>query len=166
VVGHENRLYQVERQSRRYAPAKSKVTVCEREDGRKEIYHRGRKLIWHESEERVAKTGSGRKQAAQGIHAASSQHARSPAAQAIPGHETAVRSVGRRGGRADFHGLGLRFALSARPKASQGSATAEATEIRLVRGEQTTGTFLKTLTTFLGSSGESVGNWTGSQRWD
>lgn len=55
VVRHDNRLYQVERQSRRYAPAKSKVTVCEREDGTQEIYHRGRKLIWHEIEERVVK---------------------------------------------------------------------------------------------------------------
>lgn len=55
VVRHDNRLYQVERQSRRYAPAKSKVTVCEREDGTQEIYHRGRKLIWHEIKERVTK---------------------------------------------------------------------------------------------------------------
>jgi hypothetical protein len=53
VVRHDNRLYQVERQSRRYAPAKSRVTVCEGEDGNRQIYHRGRKLIWHEIEERV-----------------------------------------------------------------------------------------------------------------
>ena len=55
MVRHENRLYQVEGQSRRYAPAKSRVTVCEWEDGTKEIYYRGRRLIWHEIEERVAK---------------------------------------------------------------------------------------------------------------
>src|SRR5580704_1309445 len=51
VVRHDNRLYQVERQSRTYAPAKSQVTVCEWEDGSMEIHHRGRKLIWHEIQE-------------------------------------------------------------------------------------------------------------------
>ena len=33
VVRHENRFYQVEGPRQRYAPAKSKVTVCEWEDG-------------------------------------------------------------------------------------------------------------------------------------
>ena len=46
VVRHENRCYQVERQSRHHAPAKSKVTVCEWEDGRMEIHYRGQKLKW------------------------------------------------------------------------------------------------------------------------
>jgi transposase len=52
VVRQENRLYQVEGQSRNHAPAKSKVTVCEWEDGTKEIHYRGRKLNWHEIQER------------------------------------------------------------------------------------------------------------------
>jgi hypothetical protein len=48
VVRDENRFYQVERQSLQHAPAKSKVTVCEWEDGRMEIYYRGQKLSWKE----------------------------------------------------------------------------------------------------------------------
>ena len=55
VVRHENRFYQVEGQSRNYAPAKSKVTVCEWEDGTMEIQYRGRKLTHHEIEERPQK---------------------------------------------------------------------------------------------------------------
>jgi transposase len=55
VVRHENRLYQVEGQSRNYAPAKSKVTVCEWEDGTREIHYRGRKLTWHEIQQRPPK---------------------------------------------------------------------------------------------------------------
>ncbi len=54
VVRQENRLYQVERQSRHHAPAKSKVIVCEWEDGTVEIQYRGRKLNWHEIEQRAA----------------------------------------------------------------------------------------------------------------
>jgi hypothetical protein len=37
VVRDEKRFYQVERQSQHHAPAKSKVRVCEWEDGRLEI---------------------------------------------------------------------------------------------------------------------------------
>jgi hypothetical protein len=44
VVGDENGFYEVERQSRHHAPAKSKVRVCEWEDGRLEIDYRGPKL--------------------------------------------------------------------------------------------------------------------------
>jgi hypothetical protein len=55
VVRHENRFYQVEGQSRSYAPAKSKVTVCEWEDGTIEIRYRERKLIWHKIDERPGK---------------------------------------------------------------------------------------------------------------
>jgi transposase len=54
VVRHENRLYQVERQSRHHAPAKSGVVVCEWEDGSVEIQYRGQKLKWHEIEQRAA----------------------------------------------------------------------------------------------------------------
>jgi len=46
VVRDENRFYQVERQSQHHAPAKSKVTVCEWQDGRMEIHYRGEKLSW------------------------------------------------------------------------------------------------------------------------
>ena len=55
VVRHENRFYQVERQSRHYAPAKSKVTVCEWEDGTIEIHYRGRKLLYREIPQRPLK---------------------------------------------------------------------------------------------------------------
>ena len=48
VVRHANRFYQVERQSQHHAPAQSKVTVCEWEDGTREIHYRGRKLKWKE----------------------------------------------------------------------------------------------------------------------
>jgi transposase len=48
VVRDENRFYQVERQSLHHAPAKSKVTVCEWENGRMEIHYRGQKLSWKE----------------------------------------------------------------------------------------------------------------------
>ena len=55
VVRHENRFYQVEAQSRNHAPAKSKVTVCEWEDGAMEIHYRGQKLTHHEIVERPRK---------------------------------------------------------------------------------------------------------------
>ena len=55
VVRHHNRLYQVERQSRHHAPAKSTVVVCEWEDGAVEIQYRGQKLRWHGIEERPRK---------------------------------------------------------------------------------------------------------------
>jgi hypothetical protein len=55
VVRHDNRFYQVEGQSRNHAPAQSKVTVCEWEDGTMEIHYRGRKLTHHEIEERPRK---------------------------------------------------------------------------------------------------------------
>ena len=55
VVRHENRFYQVEAQSRNHAPAKSKVTVCEWEDGTIEIHYRRRKLSWHRVAERPGK---------------------------------------------------------------------------------------------------------------
>lgn len=55
VVRHENHFYQVEAQNRNHAPAKSKVTVCEWEDGTIEIHYRGRKLSWTLIQERAAK---------------------------------------------------------------------------------------------------------------
>jgi hypothetical protein len=48
VVQHENRFYQVERQSPQHAPAKGEVRVCEEEDGSLEIRYREQKLKWKE----------------------------------------------------------------------------------------------------------------------
>ena len=48
VVRDDNRFYQGARQSQHHAPAKSKVTVCEGEDGEIAIYYRGQKLRWEE----------------------------------------------------------------------------------------------------------------------
>jgi len=47
VVRHDNRYFQVQRQSR-YAPARSTVLVCEDEDGRLAIEYRGQKLAFAE----------------------------------------------------------------------------------------------------------------------
>jgi len=48
VVRHDNRYFQVQAQSRQYAPAKGKVTVCEWEGGRLQIRYRGRAVAWEE----------------------------------------------------------------------------------------------------------------------
>lgn len=48
VVRYENRFLQIQRQSRHYAPARSKVTVCQWEDGRLEIFYREQKVAWKE----------------------------------------------------------------------------------------------------------------------
>jgi hypothetical protein len=48
VVRHDNHYFQVQAQSRNYAPAKSKVTVCEWEDGRLQIRYRDREVRWEE----------------------------------------------------------------------------------------------------------------------
>jgi len=48
VVRYDNRLFQVQAQSRKYAPAQGQVVVCEWEDGRVEMEYRGRKLPWKE----------------------------------------------------------------------------------------------------------------------
>src|SRR6202166_3614183 len=55
VVRHENRFYQVEGQSRNHAPAKSKVMMCEWENGTMEIHYRGRKLAHHAIQQRPEK---------------------------------------------------------------------------------------------------------------
>ena len=47
VVRHDNRYFQVQRQSR-YAPARSTVLVCEQEDGRLQLEYRGQKLAFEE----------------------------------------------------------------------------------------------------------------------
>src|ERR1017187_8225177 len=48
VVRYDNRLFQVQAQSRKYAPAQGKVVVCEWQDGTVEIEYRWRKLPWKE----------------------------------------------------------------------------------------------------------------------
>jgi len=48
VVRYDNRLFQVQAQSRKYAPAQEKVLVCQWQDGTVEIEYRGRKLPWKE----------------------------------------------------------------------------------------------------------------------
>jgi hypothetical protein len=53
VVRHDNRLFQVRRQSR-YAPARSKVVVCQWEDGKLEIRYGGRRLCHEEIATRPA----------------------------------------------------------------------------------------------------------------
>ena len=55
VVRYENRFLQLKRQGRHYAPAKSKVVVCEWEDGRLEVRYRGRTMPFDEIAERPAK---------------------------------------------------------------------------------------------------------------
>ena len=48
VVRYDNRLFQVQVQNRKYAPAQGKVMVCQWQDGTIEIEYRGRKLPWKE----------------------------------------------------------------------------------------------------------------------
>jgi transposase len=48
VVSYNGRWLQLERQSRHWAPASSRVTVCEWEDGRIGITYRGQRLPFHE----------------------------------------------------------------------------------------------------------------------
>jgi transposase len=48
VVSYHNRLFQIRRRSRQYAPARSKVTVCEGQDGRIKIYYREQLMEWDE----------------------------------------------------------------------------------------------------------------------
>ena len=48
VVRYENRFFQLQRQSRHYAPARSQVLVCEGRHGNITIEYRGRELEWRE----------------------------------------------------------------------------------------------------------------------
>jgi hypothetical protein len=48
VVRYENRYFQLERQNRNYAPARSQVLVCESRHGKISIEYRGRELEWRE----------------------------------------------------------------------------------------------------------------------
>jgi hypothetical protein len=53
VVRYDNRLFQVQAQSRKYAPAKGQVEVYQWQDGTVESEYRGRKLPWKEIFSRV-----------------------------------------------------------------------------------------------------------------
>lgn len=55
VVQHKGLLLQIRPQSRHYAPARGKVTVCEWQDGRIKIYYRGREIRWEQIAERPPK---------------------------------------------------------------------------------------------------------------
>jgi len=55
VVRYDNRLFQVQAQSRQYAPAQEKVVVSEWQDGTIEIAYRGRKLPWKEISRMLAR---------------------------------------------------------------------------------------------------------------
>jgi transposase len=48
VVRYGKRVFQLQRQSSSYAPARGTVTVCEWEDGRVKIEYRGQELAWEE----------------------------------------------------------------------------------------------------------------------
>lgn len=48
VVRYENRFFQLQRQSRNYAPARGQVLVCEGRHGKIAIEYRGRELEWRE----------------------------------------------------------------------------------------------------------------------
>jgi transposase len=48
VVRYDNRFFQLDPQSRNYAPARGKVEVCEWPDGRVAIEYRGRAVPWRE----------------------------------------------------------------------------------------------------------------------
>jgi len=60
VVSYEGRLLQLERQSRRHAPAKSKVLVRENETGELHIEYRGRRLGFTQIERRPARQPASR----------------------------------------------------------------------------------------------------------
>jgi hypothetical protein len=48
VVRYDNRFFQLDPQSRNYAPARGQVLVCEWPDGRVEIEYRGHRVPWRE----------------------------------------------------------------------------------------------------------------------
>jgi len=71
VVRYDNRFFQLEPQSRNYAPARGKVLVCEWPDGRVDIEYGGRPVPWREVPAPVRATAAGVKPSAkptQGAH--------------------------------------------------------------------------------------------------
>jgi len=120
VVQHDNRFYQVERQSQHHAPAKGKVRVCEEEAGNLEILYREQKLKWKEI---AARPVSGKRVKATPARAVPPHRlapeaetgARPSLAKRIPSTGTRQAGVAHPPPRAVVVGLGLRFALSALP---------------------------------------------------
>ncbi|MGH8335236.1 MAG: ISNCY family transposase, partial [Gammaproteobacteria bacterium] len=55
VVSYKGRTFQIQAQSRNYAPARGKVTVCEWEDSRIKIYYREREVRWVEIQHQPSK---------------------------------------------------------------------------------------------------------------
>jgi len=56
VVRHDNRLLQIERRGRQYPPARSRVQVCEYEDGHLEVWYREQRVPWTDITGRVRPT--------------------------------------------------------------------------------------------------------------
>jgi len=77
VVRQDHRFYQVEGSNRNYAPAQSRVTVCEWEAGQMEIHYRGRKLSFQEIPQRPQKLP---------LSVKKRRHAHTPAAAPMPDH--------------------------------------------------------------------------------
>ena len=126
VVRYENRFLQVQRQAGPYAPAKAKVVVCEWEDGRLEIRYRGQKVAWKEIAERPRPRATEPPRKTAKPYGGTPPTAGHPWKQRYDGMP--VQSLlGRRSGQAPIAlASRLRYALSARPTASQGFASAEA----------------------------------------
>jgi hypothetical protein len=61
VVRYENRFFQLEPESRNYAPAKGKVVVWERPDGQIGIEYRGRAVRWREIQAPAGPAGEEKK---------------------------------------------------------------------------------------------------------
>lgn len=58
VVRHANRLLQIARQGRHDPPARSRVLVCEYEDGHLEVWYQGTKVPWTEITGRLSRPAS------------------------------------------------------------------------------------------------------------
>ncbi len=123
VVRYQNRFFQLQRQSRHYAPAQGKVWVCEGRDGRLAIEYRGRALPWQEIPAPARPSGP---EAQPGVERASAPSLPRAKRKWVPPadhpwRQAARREVERRassGARVAPRpsvGLALRFALNAPP---------------------------------------------------
>jgi hypothetical protein len=134
VVRYENRFFQLERKSQHYAPAQGKVTVCEWQDGSLAIEYRGQKLNWKAISEPAKEPNPPVK--------TESTRGR-PRPNPAPDHpwrqQYQKMRVASPGSAPDvFRMADLRFALNARPTASQGFAPAA---IRNTKSNQKRGHF-------------------------
>lgn len=126
VVRYENRFLQVNRQGNHRAPAKGKVAVCEWQDGRLEIRYRGQKVRWEEIAERPPKAPPEPRKVAV-PYGGTKPTASHPWKQRYDGMKVPGTAKGPL--TASDSGISLRYALNARPAASQGSAPADARTI-------------------------------------